>query len=261
MDGSGFLLIQELTRPQNATAVFEGWEDTIVLSCLSGMMGHIYGDDLVNPCAALAVLGDFCFFTGRPSPELIDFAAGLFCRGGILVPQNEGWSALIQNRWKQKLFSSTRYATRKDPCAFSRDKLERAVASLPPGYRLQWITEALFHRCLADCWSRDLVSQYQNWETFQQLGLGVVATKGGQLAAGASSYSSYPGGIEIEIDTHKDFRRQGLAYSAGAALILACLDRGWYPSWDAANRPSLALAEKLGYQFSHPYPIYTTFAV
>ena len=89
----------------------------------------------------------------------------------------------------------------------------------------------------------------------------MVATKGGQLAAGASSYSSYPGGIEIEIDTHKDFRRQGLAYSAGAALILACLDRGWYPSWDAANRPSLALAEKLGYQFSHPYPIYTTFAV
>lgn len=88
-------MIQELTRPQNATAVFEGWEDTIVLSCLSGMMGHIYGDDLVNPCAALAVLGDFCFFTGRPSPELIDFAAGLFCRGGILVPQNEGWSALI----------------------------------------------------------------------------------------------------------------------------------------------------------------------
>ena len=111
MDGSGFLLIQELTRPQNATAVFEGWEDTIVLSCLSGMMGHIYGDDLVTPSAALAVLGDFCFFTGRPSPELIDFAAGLFCRGGILVPQNEGWSALIQNRWKQKLFSSTRYAT------------------------------------------------------------------------------------------------------------------------------------------------------
>ena len=111
MDGSGFLLIQELTRPQNATAVFEGWEDTIVLSCLSGMMGHIYGDDLVNPSAALAVLGDFCFFTGRPSPELIDFAAGLFCRGGILVPQNEGWSALSQSRWKQKLFSSTRYAT------------------------------------------------------------------------------------------------------------------------------------------------------
>ena len=135
------------------------------------------------------------------------------------------------------------------------------MASLPPGYRLQWITEALFHRCLADCWSKDLVSQYQNWETFQQLGLGVVVTKDGQLAAGASSYSSYPGGIEIEIDTHKDFRRQGLAYSAGAALILACLDRGWYPSWDAANRPSLALAEKLGYQFSHPYPIYTTFAV
>ena len=85
--------------------------------------------------------------------------------------------------------------------------------------------------------------------------------------AGASSYSAYRGtdrrdeagkngGIEIEIDTREDYRRQGLASVCGARLILECLDRGLYPSWDAQNRWSVSLAEKLGYHFSHEYTAY-----
>ena len=38
------------------------------------------------------------------------------------------------------------------------------------------------------------------------------------------------------------------APACGAALVLTCLARGLYPSWDAANRESVALAEKLGYR-------------
>ena len=60
----------------------------------------------------------------------------------------------------------------------------------------------------------------------------------------------------MEIDTRPDCRRQGLATAAGAGLILACLDRGWYPSWDAHNPESAALAEKLGYHISHRYLVY-----
>ena len=71
--------------------------------------------------------------------------------------------------------------------------------------------------------------------------------------AGASSFSTYSGGIEIEVDTRQDHRRKGLATACAARLILACLDRGWYPSWDAQNVWSVGLAEKLGYRFSHTY--------
>ena len=39
----------------------------------------------------------------------------------------------------------------------------------------------------------------------------------------------------------------------GAALILECLERGLYPSWDAHDTVSLALAEQLGYQPAGPY--------
>lgn len=47
-----------------------------------------------------------------------------------------------------------------------------------------------------------------------------------------------------------------MARACGARLILECLDRGLYPSWDAQNPWSAALAEQLGYRFCHTYPVY-----
>lgn len=91
---------------------------------------------------------------------------------------------------------------------------------------------------------------------YQKYGLGVVALKDGEPVSGASSYTSYNGGIEIEIDTREDHRRRGLAFACGAKLILECLARGWYPSWDAQNKWSAALAEKLGYHFDGEYTAY-----
>lgn len=52
--------------------------------------------------------------------------------------------------------------------------------------------------------------------------------------------------------------RRGLATACAARLLLACLERGLYPSWDAANPASAALAEKLGYR---PAGAYVTYAV
>ena len=99
-------------------------------------------------------------------------------------------------------------------------------------------------------------TQYKDYETYKKLGLGVAVLKGGELVAGASSYSTYDKGIEIEIDTREDHRRKGLAYACGAKLILECQKRDLYPSWDAQNKWSVALAEKLGYHFSHEYVAY-----
>ena len=56
------------------------------------------------------------------------------------------------------------------------------------------------------------------------------------------------------MDTREDHRRKGLALCCAAQLILSCLEKGKYPSWDAANRASVALAEKLGYHFDREYP-------
>lgn len=64
-----------------------------------------------------------------------------------------------------------------------------------------------------------------------------------------------PAGYELkEIDA--DIYNQYLENSATivcSALILNCLEEELYPSWDAQNRNSVHLAEKLGYEFDHEY--------
>ena len=110
--------------------------------------------------------------------------------------------------------------------------------------------------CRNNVWENDLLSQYMGYDIYKFLGLGVVVLKDGELVAGASSYSTYSEGIEIEIDTREGHRRKGLAYACGAKLILECIKKGLYPSWDAQNTWSVALAEKLGYHFSHKYTAY-----
>ena len=77
--------------------------------------------------------------------------------------------------------------------------------------------------------------------------------KDNEPISGAAAYSRYRDGIEVEIDTKKEYRRKGLAYCCGAKLVLECLNRSLYPSWDAQNKASVALAEKLGYHYDHDY--------
>ena len=91
---------------------------------------------------------------------------------------------------------------------------------------------------------------------YEKLGMGVVCLKNDAVVAGAASYSTYRDGIEIEIDTKEEFRRRGLASACGARLILDCMERGLYPSWDAQNKWSVALAEKLGYHYERDYTAY-----
>ncbi len=97
---------------------------------------------------------------------------------------------------------------------------------------------------------------FESKDKYLEHGLGMVVLKNNEIVAGASSYTSYKEGIEIEVDTKEEERRKHLATSVCAALILECLKRGLYPSWDAQNLASVHLAEKLGYEFDHEYIVY-----
>ena len=100
------------------------------------------------------------------------------------------------------------------------------------------------------------MSSFESKENYLKYGRGIVILKGDVIVAGASSYTRYLEGIEIEVDTIETERRKHLATIACAALILECLEENLYPSWDAQNMNSVHLAEKLGYEFSHEYIAY-----
>ncbi|MGN0394030.1 MAG: GNAT family N-acetyltransferase, partial [Coprococcus sp.] len=224
------------------------------------IMGHLYTTSIEQPASAMAVLGDFTFFAGVPNEELImykpDWSKQNFM---IMVPQNEEWAEMIEHCLGDKTKKVTRYAIKKEPDIFDRAVLQKVVETLPEGYTIKMIDEELFWQCKEIGWCRDWVSQYPDYKEYERYGLGIAILKDGEPVAGASSYSGYQGGIEIEIDTKEEYRRRGLAYICGAKLILECLDRNLYPSWDAQNTWSVALAEKLGYHFDHAYTAYEVF--
>lgn len=226
----------------------------MVWSCLQGVMGRIYADSIERPASAMALLGDFCFFAGKPNKELVLFKPE---QGGrnflIMVPSNEGWTDLIRECYHKNAKQVIRYAIKKERDIFDKELLEKIVNGLPEGYTLKTMDEKLFRRCREIGWCKDWVIQYKDYAMYQKYGLGAVIEADGEIVSGASSYSGYNGGIEIQVDTREDCRRKGLAGICAAKLILQCLERGLYPSWDAQNLWSVALAEKLGYHLDHEY--------
>lgn len=228
--------------------LFAGWETPMVQACLQGRMGRV---QTLGKDSALASIGDFCFLAGEPSPELLTAADA-----PILVPGSAGWEALIREVLGERAVPFTRYATRREPENFRRDRLIHFTRSLPHGFSIHTMGREIYFTLMEEEWAWDLCGCFAGASDFLERGLGFVVTHNGMLVAGASSYAACDGAIEIEIDTRPDFRRLGLASACGARLILECLTRGIYPGWDAHDGRSLALAEKLGYRLDHPYTAY-----
>lgn len=238
-----------MTDMERTASLFAGWEETMVWSCLQGVMGRLESSG--DGTAGMICSQDFTFLAGRPDAELLKRAPG-----PILVPRSPDWHPLIEAFYGPRAVRELRYAIQKEPDVFDREKLEAFAAALPAGYELRLIDEAMVPVLLSETWSRDFCAAFDSPADCCKRGLGVAALWEGVPVAGAGSYCVYRGGIEIEIDTREDHRRRGLATACGARLILECLDRGLYPSWDAIDLRSVALAEKLGYHRARPYPVY-----
>ena len=220
-------MVYKLKKMSEVSHLFEGWHETMIYSCLQGVMGYIYVTDTENPKSAAASAGCFIFYAGEPDRKLLEDKPEGFV---IMVPQNEAWAMLIEKCFPDAR-RVTRYAIKKDT-EFNREALQRNIKELPTGYELARIDARLYDKCLANPFSVDFVSAFGSKDNFLQLG------------------------IEIEVDTMESERRKHLATIACSALILQCLEENLYPSWDAQNMNSVCLAQKLGYEFDHEYAAY-----
>jgi len=245
-------MIYKLNDTRKVEKLLCCFDDTLVTSCLEKVMGDIFVTDLADPVSCQAVNGCFIFFAGQPDPELVRNRLDGFC---ILVPEDDRWMKLIEDVYGDRVEKATRYAIKKCE-GFDRAKLQSYVNALPKGFEIKKIDSDIYDMCLNDSFFEDFVSAFESKEKYLQIGLGFVVMKDQKIVSGASSYTSYLEGIEIEVDTHKDYRKLGLARAVCARLILECLDRGLYPSWDAQNTISVHLSETLGYEFSHEYTVY-----
>ena len=244
-------MVIELDDTSKAKDLFAGWQETLIYSCLQKVMGKVWVTDSNEPVSALAYIGCFGFFAGKPDRELVESKPKGF---SILVPQNEAWAQDIEEVYPNARKVS-RYAIKKDT-RFDTIALQKNIDMLPKGYEIREIDSYIYDKCLEDPVTHDFVSSFVDKKQYLDLGKGVVILKDGKIVSGASSYSRYYEGIEIEVDTVETERRNHLATIVCSALILKCLKEGLYPSWDAQNMNSVHLAEKLGYEFDHEYTAY-----
>ncbi len=244
-------MVVELNDTSKVKDLFAGWQETLIYSCLQKVMGRIFVTDPDDPVSAFAYVGCFGFVAGEPNRELLENKPAGFA---IITPQNEAWAALIEQVYPSAK-RVTRYAIKKDT-RFDTAALQKNIDLIPDGYEIKEIDPELYDRCMEDPVTRDFVSSFADKRQYLDLGRGVVILKDGRIVSGASSYTRYNEGIEIEVDTVESERRNRLATIACSALILRCLKENLYPSWDAHDMNSVHLAEKLGYEFDHEYIAY-----
>lgn len=239
------------------SSFFEGADNIMISSCLEGEMGEVYLTDEMS--SAKLDIGDFCFFGGKADESLVyhkkrDYEKEL----KILVPQNAEWGQLIEQVYASGITPHKRYGFKTNRKNFSREKLREVVSGLDQNFTLIDIDRCqdIFDEVSRTSWARDWISQFHGYEDYRKRGAGAALKYKGELVAGASSYAVSSKGIEIQIDTKKEFRNQGLGKICGAALILRCLEQGLYPSWDADNEISARLACSLGYKLDREYTVY-----
>ncbi len=237
--------------------LFSNSAHTMVLSCLQGYMGSAWTDNIENPKSAQIIVGDFCFYAGLPNRELAENTQSYTPSGFLLIiPENKEWEELIEETNQNHFERFYRYSIKKEPAVFDKSKLSDYLLKLPDGYTIQAIDKTIYSKLLQTKQLRDLCSVFCSYDFYEKHGLGFVIMDGETIVSGASSYTVFKSGIEIEVDTLPAYRRKGLALICTSALILECLKRGLYPSWDAMNPESVALALKLGYHLDKEYVTY-----
>lgn len=225
-----------------------------------GRMGRVWVPELENPSFCLIHLGDFAYLFGicPKGEQAMELRALLYkeCGHDFITPSDERFAEWIEDAFPGEYRILSRYSMRKDRNHFSEETLEAYAGTLPAGIRIRSMDQRLYRLALKEEWSRDFCSNFESYEAFEREGLGFVALDGHRLVSGCSAYGISQGMIEVKVATRREYKRQGLALACSARFILACLEKGIYPSWDADSLPSAGLAEKLGYLFEKEYQVY-----
>lgn len=245
---------------QEIAKLFAGIQDSMVIACIQGYMGDAYVDRLPNPEVGLIISGEYSFFAGNTeNPEARQLAESLFDLTpgsetvGIFADEEPEWEQLLMSVKKNNPKAVPRYGIVQKDYAFDEELLRDFAGKLPDGYELVMFNEELYNQAMEEAWSREFCETFASAEEYLTRGFGYAVTKDGRLAAGTSTMTVYDGGTEIQVATHPEHRRKGLAMVCAAAFVLECQKRKIRPCWDAANEISKKMALALGYEYKGEY--------
>ncbi len=241
-------------------ALFDCFDDSMIFSCFEGVYGELWCDDESDPKTAVIVSGDFHYLAGEPAfaEQIMAFAKDK--PHAVFVPSCDEWFDLLNAQCANALIKVERYHMRAPEEGFDRQRLKEILKGLRPlrlyGCDLFPIGKKEFEKCRESNWAYSFVSNFSDYNEFEQHGFGFVIKHMGRIVSGTSTYCYYSEGVEVEVSTDEEYRMRGLAKVTAAKFILECLDRGLKPNWDARNMASVSIAKKLGFALHDTYTAY-----
>jgi GNAT superfamily N-acetyltransferase len=249
---STFQAIEPAKRASLAPLFANHRPSFLIDTVLEGHAGTALADDANDPHVAQLAYADIIIYGGDARHPLAqELAKALPLHKGVL-PAPGGWRDLLSLAHGECLVAIERFA-------FSCEKLNiEQLCSLrqaPEGFCIKRIDLGLARQIAADSdlISEDHVRNFNSPQDFCRRGVGFCVLHRDRIVSGASSYATCHRGIELQVNTHPDFRQRGLATMVSAALLTHCLERGIEAHWDAGNPTSARLAEKLGYTLAGTY--------
>ncbi|MFB4212448.1 GNAT family N-acetyltransferase [Shouchella sp. JSM 1781072] len=237
--------------------MFEGMADTVILSCLQEHMGDAWVNNQESPTAAQVKVGMFSYFAGDANAKEAETLLHHLPEDALVIVHTDEWKKRIETIYKGKFNKFERYRFKQDDALLDVAYLKGFLTNLPGGYELKRIDSAIANKPSLQAISEYFICNFNSIDDFLDRGIGYAILHDGKVVCGATSFSIYNEGIEVEVGTHEDHRKKGLATIASAALLVDCLEHGKYPSWDAANAESVKLAKRLGYVYEEPYETYS----
>ncbi len=221
-------------------------------SVLDGLMGEAYTDNLENPTIAYLLVRQYCFINGDSKSELAKQVLKTIPKTCKRIIANSSWNDIIESTYND-FEKSKRYSLKKEKNIFNKQQLKEFSEILNKEYEIKKIDADIYKLIKAhdeDPKHMKITDDYKN------KGIGVCCFRDDEIVGICSSNIIYNDGIEINIRVKEGYKHKGIGTAMASKLILMCLEKGIYPSWDAANLTSLELAKKLGYNYDSEYTIY-----
>lgn len=226
-----------------------------ILAVLEGRWGMALADNQYKPHVALLIHNPIAsFFGGNPKLPISRKLVQELTPPCMIYFEPETWRDLLFQEYGERLVKRQRF----DFSCKSLDinRIHAFKERVPEGITIKRLNLELTRRLNNELMTDHHLLCYDSPKDFIRRGIGFCALSGERIVSCASSFTVCSEGIEIEINTHPDFRRKGIATVLAATLIEHCLECGIKPHWDAANPISFDLAEKLGYTLNEPYDCY-----
>lgn len=218
-----------------------------VLGMIKDGVGKIYVDNKDNPQIALLHNHVMQIFSGNPKAKGLSKLLKLLPKVAVIQhPKNDLWNEKIVEQFKDKVQWQNR--TKFSSKDLNLEDIRSLKENIPPGYSIVKLTEEIIRK-----FDSHLTQQYEMFygsiENFIAKGFGFCSlSETGEIASLCTCANpTFNKEFEIDIVTHPDHRRKGLATITAAYLIEYSLMNGYIPHWDAANEISTNLALKLGF--------------